>query len=171
MSFFVSAKVQLCLSMGSWIVGINKYFTFAFHYIDKFKFSAACSNSCMERAPRAFTYVSSTGTARASSQGWSYLLVHFLNFEQGHIHIYIYICKEWHIFTLFKNVMCKWHSFHNFYEHRYPFLRSRGRLPSSMCCWTMPSKLHSLCNPITKSSFGGATWQVTKDSILQNFTR
>ncbi|XP_061348488.1 uncharacterized protein LOC133293879 [Gastrolobium bilobum] len=29
----------------------------------------ACSNSCVERAPHAFTYVSSTGTARASSQG------------------------------------------------------------------------------------------------------
>ncbi|KAG5073158.1 hypothetical protein AAZX31_03G217800 [Glycine max] len=29
----------------------------------------ACSNSCVERAPHAFTYASSTGTARASSQG------------------------------------------------------------------------------------------------------
>ncbi|XP_027352650.1 uncharacterized protein LOC113863313 [Abrus precatorius] len=29
----------------------------------------ACSNSCVERAPHAFTYDSSTGTARASSQG------------------------------------------------------------------------------------------------------
>ncbi|RDX94717.1 Chaperone protein dnaJ C76, chloroplastic, partial [Mucuna pruriens] len=29
----------------------------------------ACSNSCVERAPHAFAYVSSTGTARASSQG------------------------------------------------------------------------------------------------------
>ncbi|KAK7337790.1 hypothetical protein VNO77_18377 [Canavalia gladiata] len=29
----------------------------------------ACSNSCVKRAPHAFTYVSSTGTARASSQG------------------------------------------------------------------------------------------------------
>ncbi|TKY61495.1 Chaperone protein DnaJ [Spatholobus suberectus] len=29
----------------------------------------ACSNSCVERAPHAFSYVSSTGTARASSQG------------------------------------------------------------------------------------------------------
>ncbi|OIV95111.1 hypothetical protein TanjilG_21501 [Lupinus angustifolius] len=28
-----------------------------------------CSNSCVERSPHAFTYVSSTGTARASSQG------------------------------------------------------------------------------------------------------
>ncbi|KAF1892057.1 hypothetical protein Lal_00036411 [Lupinus albus] len=30
-----------------------------------------CSNSCVERSPHAFTYVSSTGTARASSQGHS----------------------------------------------------------------------------------------------------
>ncbi|ESW19044.1 hypothetical protein PHAVU_006G091900 [Phaseolus vulgaris] len=29
----------------------------------------ACSNSCVKRAPHAFTYASSTGTARASSQG------------------------------------------------------------------------------------------------------
>ncbi|XP_054803295.1 chaperone protein dnaJ C76, chloroplastic [Prosopis cineraria] len=29
----------------------------------------ACSNSCVNRAPHAFTYVSSTGTARAASQG------------------------------------------------------------------------------------------------------
>ncbi|KAK7284347.1 hypothetical protein RJT34_19092 [Clitoria ternatea] len=29
----------------------------------------ACSNSCVDRAPHAFKYVSSTGTARASSQG------------------------------------------------------------------------------------------------------
>ncbi|KAK7397210.1 hypothetical protein VNO78_18377 [Psophocarpus tetragonolobus] len=29
----------------------------------------ACSNSCVKRAPQAFTYDSSTGTARASSQG------------------------------------------------------------------------------------------------------
>ncbi|MED6181986.1 hypothetical protein PIB30_024615 [Stylosanthes scabra] len=29
----------------------------------------ACSSSCVQRAPHAFTFVSSTGTARASSQG------------------------------------------------------------------------------------------------------
>ncbi|MCI27128.1 pentatricopeptide repeat-containing protein, partial [Trifolium medium] len=31
--------------------------------------SAACSSSCVERAPHAFRFDSSTGTARAFSQG------------------------------------------------------------------------------------------------------
>jgi len=50
--------------------GMNNFMLFLFHYVDEFKlFYAACSNSCVERAPHAFTFVSSTGTARASSQG------------------------------------------------------------------------------------------------------
>jgi hypothetical protein len=40
-----------------------------FHLIDEFKLSAACSSSCVERAPHAFRFDSSTGTARAFSQG------------------------------------------------------------------------------------------------------
>jgi hypothetical protein len=51
-------------------LGMNNFYAFTFpFYIDEFKIYAACSNSCVERAPHAFTFVSSTGTARASSQG------------------------------------------------------------------------------------------------------
>lgn len=62
----------------TWFINLKEVYAFLRYPL--FESYAGCPYSCVTRAPNAFTF-GSTGTARATSQGWLLISIMFLYLE------------------------------------------------------------------------------------------